>query len=196
MSNLKTGEDKRSRILKAAVSVFAREGFYNAKVENIAIAADIGKGTVYQYFSSKKHLFQEMIMEGIRYYLSSLQREIKDETDLTRKFEKIVSFSFSFMKQHQDIAKLIINDPSAVSENLRKWVFNIKKEINKTIVEIIEEGIKQNVFRPVDPKIAAHTFFGTLTSLFMQKLFDNEQFNDKKVMSNMLDIFFNGLKKE
>jgi len=50
-------EKKKQRIVNSANKIFARDGYCNAKVEEIAIAADVGKGTIYEYFSSKDDLF-------------------------------------------------------------------------------------------------------------------------------------------
>ena len=54
--------NKRQRIINGAIAVFSRKGFYKATIEEIAEQADVGKGTVYEYFSSKKELFQEMFL--------------------------------------------------------------------------------------------------------------------------------------
>jgi AcrR family transcriptional regulator len=48
---------KRNQVIKAAARVFARNGYSNAVIADIAIAAKIGKGTVYEYFDSKEDLF-------------------------------------------------------------------------------------------------------------------------------------------
>ena len=50
-------EKKKQRIVNSANKIFARDGYFNAKVEEIAIVADVGKGTIYEYFSSKDELF-------------------------------------------------------------------------------------------------------------------------------------------
>ena len=55
-----TKSEKRTRIINAALAVFSRDGFQNAKIEDIARTADIGKGTLYEYFSSKDELLLEV----------------------------------------------------------------------------------------------------------------------------------------
>jgi len=49
--------DKHELILDAALSVFSQDGFQRSKMEKIAKAADLGKGTLYEYFRSKEELF-------------------------------------------------------------------------------------------------------------------------------------------
>src|SRR5258707_10336529 len=70
--------NKRERILDAAVRVFAQEGFYNAKVSQIAHAAGVADGTIYLYFKSKDDLLislfenrMERINENLRLALAS-----------------------------------------------------------------------------------------------------------------------------
>ena len=57
MSGQVNKKDKHVRIIQAGLKVFARDGYSNAKIIDIAESAGIGKGTVYEYFSSKKELF-------------------------------------------------------------------------------------------------------------------------------------------
>ena len=48
---------KRREIIRAAAAVFTRSGYHVAKMQDIATAAEIGKGTIYEYFSTKEELF-------------------------------------------------------------------------------------------------------------------------------------------
>ena len=57
MPNRVNKEEKKRNIILAGNEIFSRDGFFNAKVEEIAKAADVGKGTIYEYFSSKDELF-------------------------------------------------------------------------------------------------------------------------------------------
>ncbi|TLM97504.1 helix-turn-helix transcriptional regulator, partial [bacterium] len=67
--------EKRVQIIKAAIKVFSEKGFHDAKVEDIAQQADVGKGTVYEYFSSKTELFQEMFRSGMQFYMENIRSE-------------------------------------------------------------------------------------------------------------------------
>ena len=54
-------EERREQIIKAAMTVFGKTGYHRSKMGEIAQEAEIGKSTVYEYFDSKKDLFEEMI---------------------------------------------------------------------------------------------------------------------------------------
>src|ERR1043166_2696624 len=57
--------DKRSSILRAATRVFARNGYFNSKVADIARAADVADGTVYLYFKSKEEILHSIFDQNI-----------------------------------------------------------------------------------------------------------------------------------
>src|SRR5260221_13871695 len=70
------GTSKRECILRAATDVFARNGYFNAKVSEIAKAAGVADGTIYLYFDGKEDLLVTIFREHTRNYLQSLEREM------------------------------------------------------------------------------------------------------------------------
>src|SRR3954465_11669142 len=75
---------KRERILEAAVKVFAAEGFYNAKVAQIAEQAGVADGTIYLYFKSKDDLLISLFedrMEGINANLRNALEKCRDSIE-------------------------------------------------------------------------------------------------------------------
>lgn len=58
-------EERKRMILDAALAVFAQKGFISARIEDIAKAAGVGKGTVYLYFPDKESLFKSLIGENL-----------------------------------------------------------------------------------------------------------------------------------
>jgi AcrR family transcriptional regulator len=57
------GGEKRDRILRAAVKIFSRKGFFNSKVSEIARAAEVADGTIYLYFRNKDDLLISLFEE-------------------------------------------------------------------------------------------------------------------------------------
>src|ERR1043166_970130 len=70
------GTSKRERILRAATDVFARSGYFNAKVSEIAKAAGVADGTIYLYFDGKEYILINIFREHTRNYLQSHEREL------------------------------------------------------------------------------------------------------------------------
>lgn len=69
-------EAKRTAIVEAAAAVFARQGFIRTRMADIATEAEVGKGTLYEYFNSKDELFFAVFDELHRVTIESLRRDI------------------------------------------------------------------------------------------------------------------------
>src|SRR3954452_11058002 len=70
------GTSKRERILRAATDVFARNGYFNAKVSEIAKSAGVADGTIYLYFDGKEDLLITIFREYTRNYLLALEQRM------------------------------------------------------------------------------------------------------------------------
>src|SRR6266567_9554051 len=69
-------QTKRERILRAAIDMFAQNGYFNAKVSDIARAAGVADGTIYLYFDGKEDLLIRIFRDHIQSYLQSLERDL------------------------------------------------------------------------------------------------------------------------
>ena len=68
--------EKVDLIFKAAIEVFAESGFDQAKMDDIAKAAGVAKGTIYYHFKSKEELFVGLMNEGVQKLIDSAQRNV------------------------------------------------------------------------------------------------------------------------
>src|SRR5439155_14870597 len=83
-------EGKRERILEAAIKVFAAEGFYNAKVSQIAQAAGVADGTIYLYFKSKDDLLINLFEDRMEMVNANLREAIDTESSAIARLKRIV----------------------------------------------------------------------------------------------------------
>src|SRR6266568_1942145 len=83
-------EGKRERILDAAIKVFAAEGFYNAKVSQIAHEAGVADGTIYLYFKSKDDLLINLFEDRMERVNANLREAIDTESSAIARLRRIV----------------------------------------------------------------------------------------------------------
>jgi AcrR family transcriptional regulator len=77
MPSRKPSPAKRSQILRAATDVFSAREFHSVPVEDVAVAAGVGKGTLYLYFPTKERLFYATILDALDVLLSELRRAVR-----------------------------------------------------------------------------------------------------------------------
>lgn len=68
-------DDKKERVIRAAIKEFQMHGFEKAKVESIAQNAGVAKGSIYQYFEDKKELFLYSVTWAIEYFMKIIDRQ-------------------------------------------------------------------------------------------------------------------------
>lgn len=185
--------DKRQQIIKAAVKVFSQKGFHEAKVDEIAQLADVGKGTVYEYFSSKGELFQEMFKEGMQFYLRNLSNNLRPDMSCREKLLRIVKLHLKFVVQYKDLAKLTMTEHTYFNEDFHKWIWEKRVTKIKLLEQIVDEGIARGEFRQVDSYAAALAMTGTLGAMFSPLIFTQAKINYKELIEPVMDIIFNGL---
>ena len=94
---MKARERKAEEIIKAAVRVFSEYGFDSAKMEYIAREAGIGKGTIYEYFTSKDQLFEKIIIYSIEQFSQGLRERLEAETNVEETLVKCSVFFAEFI---------------------------------------------------------------------------------------------------
>lgn len=186
-------KDKREKILIASVKVFSQKGFHEAKVEEIAQLADVGKGTVYEYFSSKTELFQEMFKAGMQFYTDTVEKELTPEMSSKEKLARIAKIHLSFIVKYKDLARITMTEHPYFNEEFHRWVWENREKKVELLKRIVDDGIQKGEFRAVDSYTAALTILGTMGAACSPIIFAKGKTSPKKKFEPVLDIIFNGL---
>ena len=189
------GAGKRQQILNAATRVFAAKGFYSAKIEEIAIEAGVGKGTVYEYFANKKALFEEMVKYAIGEYTDGLKKAGTAGNDAEERLYGMFRFSLGFIDEKQDLARILIKQPVGTSNDLKEWLAQSKRRIVQCVQTVFTEGIEAGKFRRMDVKVAANIFLGTINSYSAEQIFD-EAALPPGLVNDVIDVLMTGFRCE
>jgi AcrR family transcriptional regulator len=191
--------EKRQRIVKAAARVFARRGFSNASMAEIAAEAGVGKGTLYEYVSSKNDLFFA-VFEWVA-ETSWTRARIGVDALGAPASERLRALGRSLVEQWSDMDEyfgLVMEFWSASSSSeLRDRFTEMFREIYsgfRTIVTgLIREGMERGEFRSdADPEAVAAALVGTWDALILQAWFD-DTFDLETTTERFLSVVLRGL---
>ncbi|KNZ70064.1 transcriptional regulator, TetR family [Thermincola ferriacetica] len=187
--------DKRQRIIEAAVKVFSSKGFHEAKVEEIAQIADVGKGTVYEYFSSKVELFQEILKSGMEFYNKNITEQLSASISATEKLKQVARLHLRFILEYKDLAKVTMTEHAHFGREFRSWLMKMREEKFAAIENIIKSGIDRGEIRnEVNSRAAAMVFTGMMGGLVGPAVFGDEGVqNLEDTLEQMLEILLKGL---
>jgi AcrR family transcriptional regulator len=153
--------DKQNEILEAAASVFAARDFHEVRIDEIAAAAGVGKGTIYRYFETKEDLYFATITEGWDALNDRLAAALPAETSPSRRLERIAREALAFFWDRRALLTLLRSD----ERRFPHWDAELQKRrdvLGKLVERAITEGILAGEFRPIDPRIGAELFRGML----------------------------------
>ncbi|QZY53579.1 TetR/AcrR family transcriptional regulator [Crassaminicella profunda] len=186
---------KKQFIIQAAMKIFCRDGFHKAKVSEIAVEAGVGKGTIYEYFDSKKQLFIEMMKYYADLYYENLTQSMEKEKTIMDKFKRYILLEEETMTNHGDLAQIFMREAYSIGLEVHKIMKTRRKKQIDFFANLIQEGINEGIFRKIHPYTAALTFMGSVHHMLVSKIFIKDNFSEEINMEELHDLLFNGIKK-
>ena len=189
MVSIKTAArgEKRPLILQAATEVFAEQGFASVTVAEIADRAGIGKGTVYEYFSSKDELLFA-VFEWMNDKIFERIRSLLDEGGTTRKrLQRLLDLGVRITREQVEMQAVVLDFWSASrgtksEERYNQACLGTFRAYRRLIADVIREGQTAGELRAaVDPEAVAIMLVAAMDGLGIQIFFDREIDPDKTV---------------
>ncbi len=167
-------------IFNAAIEVFAESGFDQAKMDDIARAAGVAKGTIYYHFRSKEELFVGLMNEGVQKLIDRARRYLNSHKSPTDQLLALVENQIHFYVQNGKLAKLLLNE--AFGTKTRQVQFRRKiGEYLQLIEEVMIEGNRLGEFQIKHVPEAASAIFGAASVVVLQKLYSMEEVDPARI---------------
>jgi len=193
-------EAKKNQIILAATQVFSKLGVGKTKMVDIAKAADIGKGTIYEYFRSKEEIFSSTFHFMFSEMENRLQQIAQSSDEPEEKLTQLINTSIDFHSHDASEFAAIMMDFWA--EGIRSkneeilHTINLKhiyQEFRLLISNIVKDGIKQGVFKKVDPTSFAAITLAAMDGIFLQIIMEPEIIDHNKIKKTFKETLLAGL---
>lgn len=189
--------DRRYEILQAATKSFSLFGYKATTIEQVAKIANVGKGTIYTFFSNKEKLFQEVVFHLIT--------EMKYETD------QLIDYNASFMQnahttlmkilqfreRHMLFAKLIEEEKALHTPEVQQMLLKIETEIISYLSMRIRNGIDKDEIIDCNAEHVAYLLFKSYLAIIVDwQLTYHEPLNEQEILTLFNETIFRGLVKK
>ena len=186
-------EEKRKRIMEAAVDIFSGKLFHQVKMDEIATRAGVGKGTLYLYFDSKEELFRQSFQHAVDLYYTKLKESLDSESDSREKLKKLVYLHVSLLQEHLKLIYLLVGQSMAPPLIFQEEVSKARNKLLSLLEGIIAHGIEQGEFRPLDPALAARAYLGGIISFLHDSLHEGADMGSgAEVSEKFTSLYFEG----
>ena len=168
----------RDNIMQTALELFARKGYFNTSIKQIADEANISKGLLYNYFKSKEELLRQIIFEAFAVGEEIVEKELNSENDPKEQLKNIIEFSFSWVQQNTDYWKLLAS-LSFQTEVLSEYEDMLRAKSKGMIAQT--ESLIQSMGYP-NPKMEAYAIGAMLDGIMLHyiNMRDDYPFDEMK----------------
>jgi TetR/AcrR family fatty acid metabolism transcriptional regulator len=186
--------EKGELILRAAIRTFARRGFFNAQVADIARAAGVASGTVYLYFESKDALLGAIFDRVMAEAIAEGRRALESVTDPITRLDEIARLHLARVGRDRDLAIVFQVELRQSVKFMEQFSSTGVREYLGIIRDAIAAGQARGVFRDgLKPTIAAKLFFGMLDELATSWVLSPRVYPLEADSPLVVDLFVNGL---
>lgn len=186
--------DKHPAILRAAIKVFGRNGFFNSKVADVAREAGVADGTVYLYFKNKEdilisiftHIMDEAISEG--------RKALAGIRDPREKLRRVAYMHLERLGKDRDLAVVFQVELRQSTKFMEQFSAAQVKKYLEIIRDILLEGQQKGLFRQnFDPGLAAMLFFGVLDEMATNWILSRRRYRLVTRVDQIWDLFCGGI---
>lgn len=187
---------RREQILAVATKLFAEHGYADTDTQMLANLVQVGKGTLYRYFPSKRELFLAAADRGMRQLCEYIDASIAKIPDPPERIAQVVRSYLTFFAEHPELCELLINE-RALFKDRKKPTYIEYREANRERLRVLYRAyIAEGQIRemPVDRilDVLGDLLYGTLFTNY----FSGRQTSVEEQTQDILDIVFHGILSE
>ena len=166
-------ELRRCSILQAARAVFAREGYANTVVDDIATQAGIAKGTLYLYFPSKEQIYLAAVLEDARQLDSDSRAAMLAAGSWQEKLAAYLRVRVEYFERHQDFLRIYMTEFRGMcmqGKPVAAEFVHLMQEGEAQLAQVFAAAAARGEIRAVNPELAALTVSDLTRGLMERRL--------------------------
>lgn len=180
-------------IYKAALKVFAEYGYKKTTIEDIAAELGTAKSSLYFYIKDKRDLYDKAVAYGFRHWQNKVRDAIAAEADVEKRFIVMAHKAYEYLAEDRHFRKILMRDPSLFPLHPSQDPYSdINRDSIAMLTAILERGVKEGRFRPIDVTAVAPLMFSFYV-LMIQRTYMFPEDEHTVMFEDGIDLFLRGL---
>jgi TetR/AcrR family fatty acid metabolism transcriptional regulator len=189
--------DKHQQIIEAAVRVFARNGYYNSRVSDIAREAGVASGTIYLYFKTKDEILVTLFREKMAEWVAHVRKEIAGVTDPVARIRRLVALHFTVLEANPALAEVVQVELRQGHKFFRGASAHEVSAYFDLIGAVLEEGVASGQLRNDLPiKVATKVLFGAMDQVATSWVLGKRAYRLVDAAEAVAAIFIKGVSRD
>jgi TetR/AcrR family fatty acid metabolism transcriptional regulator len=184
---------KRARIVETASRTFAARPFHLVSMEEIALAAGVGKGTLYRYFRSKEALYLAILDEAFDLLTRRLDSAATRDMPPATALRWMVEATVETFARHLAFFRLIHHGDARLFLRKKEVVRVRREHIARLLADVLERGAQAGVFRKVDRMLGPSMLLGMVWGMTLNH---GQELPSEVLAERVTDLYLHGILEE
>ena len=181
-------------IYRSSLRVFAEYGYRKATVEDIAGRLNMTKGNLYLYAKNKNDLYLKTVSHALLNWQARVREAIEKESDVRRQFLVMCFKAVEYLSKDNDLRRVLIHDPDIFPMFPVADPFHGINQNSKNMIKtIIERGIQEKKFRPVDARRVSEIIFLVYKMFIIRTYIKTEDQFMQQMFEQTVELLTEGL---
>lgn len=186
--------EKRARILEAAIQAFGRRGYHQTRISDIARAANVADGTVYLYFPGKAEILSTIFEDRMARFLEAGRRTLEGADGALEKLRRVIELHLKDLGENPELATIFQIELRHSSRFMELFSRSHLRDYFQLIAGILEEGQQRGEIRAdLDVWMATKCIFGILDEAATNWVLSKKNYRLHGDAQPILDFVLNGL---
>jgi AcrR family transcriptional regulator len=156
---------RKQQIFEAAVELYVQKGVQETSMRAIAQAAGMGKSTLYDYFKSKEDILLFVLEQETEIMTDITRRAAQLDLPAVDRLRKIMFEHAAFIQQNHSLFLRLSAEAQRLNAHSQRAIQQRRYAFQDLVRGVIEEGIQDGSFRPVDALLAARLLINSLLAV-------------------------------
>lgn len=183
--------DRRKMVLDAAAQSFAQYGYKATTMELVAKIANVGKGTIYTFFSTKEELFEEILSLALKEMTNIIEQGVNEENTFDQNFFQVMDHMMEFRAKHELFAKLVQEKQDVGTKQAMDGLIRMENVVLEYISEEVEKAITKGEIRQCNSTEVAYIMLKMYVMLVVG--WNEHHMSNEQIKEYMGLLLFKGL---
>jgi AcrR family transcriptional regulator len=181
---------RRHEIFHQVVNVFLKKGFQETSMREIAEAAGLGKSTLYDYFKTKDEILVYYFEDQLNDLTQEAQKIAMQNSTADKRLRQVMEMYLEYMQANKSLFTKISLEAQRLKLESQKQIQERRHAYQDLLRVLIDEGIREGVFRKVDSLLASRLLISAMAPVIFGS---RSTGTPQEMMKDTLDIFFKGI---
>ena len=186
--------DKYERILEAAITVFAEQGFHQATISQIARKAGVADGTIYLYFKNKDDIMVNFFDQRTKRAFSRFREAVEDAGDAREKLTVLIRTHLNEFQLNRDMAVVYQSETHRNNRSCETQIREMSKMYLDIVSEIVEQGQQEGLVRKdLYLGLVKRFIIGAVDEVINTWLHSSTEYDLSSMAEPLVDLFLRGV---